>query len=60
MVSDEEGAAMAERIGAKGFLSCSAKTKDNLKPVFEFAVRTALTQTQAETKATRKKKCEIL
>eukprot|EP00127_Corallochytrium_limacisporum_P002736 Clim_evm45s136 gene=Clim_evmTU45s136 len=38
----EQGKAMAERIGAHKYMECSAKTKDNVKEVFEAATRAAL------------------
>jgi Ras family protein A len=33
---------MAEKIGAVGYLECSAKTKEGVREVFEHAARAAL------------------
>uniref|UniRef100_A0A3Q2TIZ9 Transforming protein RhoA n=1 Tax=Fundulus heteroclitus TaxID=8078 RepID=A0A3Q2TIZ9_FUNHE len=41
-VKTEEGKDVAMRIGAFGFLECSAKTKDAVRDVFELATRAAL------------------
>ena len=41
-VKPEEGRDMANRIGAFGYLECSAKTKDGVRDVFEMATRAAL------------------
>ncbi|CAF0757203.1 unnamed protein product [Adineta ricciae] len=38
----DQGRAIAEKIGAVGYLECSAKTKDGVREVFEFATRSAL------------------
>ena len=60
-VTKEEGEALAQRIGAKCYLECSARTRDGLKPVFEAAVRTALSTVEEQKQSVRKKhKCAIL
>ncbi|XP_039113575.1 transforming protein RhoA-like [Hyaena hyaena] len=41
-VKPEEGRDMANRIGAFGYMQCSAKTKDGVREVFEMATRAAL------------------
>ncbi|KAG3274177.1 transforming protein RhoA-like, transcript variant X2 [Ictidomys tridecemlineatus] len=41
-VKPEEGRDMANRIGAFGYLECSAKTKDGVREVFVMATRAAL------------------
>nr|XP_055113260.1 transforming protein RhoA-like isoform X3 [Symphalangus syndactylus] len=41
-VKPEEGRDMANRIGAFGYMECSAKTKDGVREVFEMATRAAL------------------
>ncbi|XP_036606735.1 transforming protein RhoA-like isoform X1 [Trichosurus vulpecula] len=40
-VKPEEGRDVANRIGAFGYMECSAKTKDSVKEVFEMATRAA-------------------
>ncbi|XP_036607999.1 transforming protein RhoA-like isoform X2 [Trichosurus vulpecula] len=40
-VKPEEGRDVANRIGAFGYMECSAKTKDGVKEVFEMATRAA-------------------
>ena len=46
---------MAEKIGAYGYLECSAKTKDGVREVFETATRAAL-----QVKKKKQTKCQIL
>ncbi|XP_075430188.1 transforming protein RhoA-like [Ascaphus truei] len=41
-VKPEEGRDMANRIGAFGYMECSAKMKDGVREVFEMAARAAL------------------
>lgn len=41
-VKPEECRDMANRIGAFGYMECSAKTKDGVREVFEMATRAAL------------------
>lgn len=41
-VRSEEGRNMTEKIGAVGYLECSAKTKEGVREVFEYAARAAL------------------
>lgn len=41
-VKPEDGRDMANRIGASGYMECSAKTKDGVREVFEMATRAAL------------------
>jgi len=52
-----EGEQMANRIGAKDYLECSALTKEGVRDVFEAATRAALSR---RTKTKRKSKCEII
>eukprot|EP00064_Thunnus_orientalis_P023995 superscaffoldBa00009700_g24261 len=40
--SKQDGRDMANRIGAFGYMECSAKTKDGVREVFEMATRAAL------------------
>ncbi|XP_027709212.1 transforming protein RhoA-like isoform X2 [Vombatus ursinus] len=53
-VKPEEGRDMADRIGAFGYMECSAKTKEGVRVVFEMAARAALRARR------RKKKYECL
>lgn len=55
-VKSEEGRDMAHRIGAVGYLECSAKTKDGVREVFEMATRAAL----QVRKRKNRKGCELL
>ncbi|KIL54117.1 hypothetical protein M378DRAFT_174440 [Amanita muscaria Koide BX008] len=48
LITPEEGQAVAQKIGAKYYLECSAKTGDGVSEVFQHAARAALEQ---------KKKC---
>merc|ERR1712002_534984 len=41
-VTNEDGQAMADKIGAYGYLECSARTKEGVREVFELATRAAL------------------
>ncbi|KIL61334.1 hypothetical protein M378DRAFT_166983 [Amanita muscaria Koide BX008] len=50
LITPEEGQAVAQKIGAKHYLECSAKTGDGVSEVFQHAARAAL---QVE----QKKKC---
>ncbi|KAJ3196797.1 GTP-binding protein Rho1 [Irineochytrium annulatum] len=45
-VTYQEGAAMATRIGARGYVECSAKFNQNVRDVFEYAGRVALARNQ--------------
>lgn len=56
-VSFSEGEQMANRIGAKCYLECSALIKDGVREVFEAATRSAL-QRRKQTK--QKKGCSLL
>lgn len=51
----DDGRAMADKIGAFGYLECSAKTKDGVRAVFETATRAAL-----QVKKKKKQKCCVL
>ncbi|XP_043836165.1 transforming protein RhoA-like [Dromiciops gliroides] len=52
-VKTEDGRDMANRIGAFGYIECSAKTKEGVREVFEMAARAAL-------QAHRKKRSKCL
>merc|ERR1712137_859186 len=41
-ISTEEGKELQEEIGAQGFVECSAKTRENLKELFETALKIAI------------------
>lgn len=42
-VSRNEGLAVAQKIGAQGYVECSAKSGDGVREVFQTATRAALT-----------------
>lgn len=56
-VTTDEGNAMADKIGAYGYMECSARTKDGVREVFELATKAAL-----QTKKHKKKGggCDLL
>jgi len=41
-VTPEEGMAVANKIGAKHYLECSARTGEGVREVFQYATRAAL------------------
>jgi len=41
-VTPEEGMAVMQKIGARHYLECSAKTGDGVREVFQYATRAAL------------------
>lgn len=51
-----QGMAVAQKIGAKHYLECSAKTGDGVREVFQYATRAAL----LTTKRGRKNNCIVL
>jgi len=55
-VSYNDGESMAQRIGAKCYLECSALTKENVDNVFQQATRAALARQQKK----KKNKCDLL
>jgi GTPase SAR1 family protein len=55
-VTYEEGAAMADKIGAYGYMECSARTKDGVRDVFELATKAALQTKKRKKKST----CDVL
>nr|XP_061813489.1 rho-related GTP-binding protein RhoA-B-like isoform X2 [Nerophis lumbriciformis] len=55
-VKQEDGRDMANRIGAFGYMECSAKTKDGVREVFEMATRAALQARRGK----KSNKCTLL
>jgi Ras family protein A len=53
----EQGMAIAQKIGAKHYLECSAKTGEGVREVFQYATRAALLRPQ---KRSKNKGCTIL
>ena len=47
----EQDESMANRIGAFGYMECSAKTKDGVREVFEMATRAALQDRRGKKKS---------
>lgn len=56
-VSVEDGQAMAYRIGAQGYLECSAKTKDGVRKIFETATQLAISKKKKKSSG---KGCSVL
>ena len=54
----DEGERMAEKIGARGYYECSAKTKEGVREIFEAATRAALENKRRT--GGRRKICQIL
>nr|CDS27575.1 transforming protein RhoA [Hymenolepis microstoma] len=50
-----EGLAKAEKIGAYGYMECSAKTKENVQKVFELAAEAALSSHKP-----KKRRCNLI
>ncbi|BEJ14057.1 hypothetical protein CspHIS471_0312310 [Cutaneotrichosporon sp. HIS471] len=59
-VSRQEGLAVAQKIGAQGYVECSAKSGDGVREVFQTATRAALTSKKSKTKSGGKSKCVVL
>jgi small GTP-binding protein len=55
-VTLDEGMAMADKIGAYGYMECSARTKDGVRDVFELATKAALQTKKRKKKST----CDVL
>jgi small GTP-binding protein len=54
-ISTEEGAALADELGAAGYYECSARTGDGVKNVFDNAIREVFTFRFQQRKESRKK-----
>lgn len=59
-VKEEEGRWIAERIGACGYIECSAKTGHGVKQVFESATRASLNSQTMPISKKKVKKCSII
>ena len=57
-VTFNEGQAMSQKIGAFGFVECSAKTTEGVRAVFEMATRAAMIKRKSNSGS--HKKCQIL
>jgi len=55
-VAPEEGIAVGQKIGARHYLECSAKTGEGVREVFQYATRAALLTRNAK----RKKGCVVV
>ncbi|KAF8519697.1 P-loop containing nucleoside triphosphate hydrolase protein [Gautieria morchelliformis] len=58
-VTPEEGMAVAQKIGAKNYLECSAKSGEGVREVFQYATRAALLSRKASG-GKGKGKCVVL
>ena len=58
--SEEEGKALAKKLGAVKYLECSALTQKGLKNVFEEAIMAVLLPKKSPLYQTKKKRCIIL
>jgi Ras family protein A len=56
-VSTSEGESVAQKIGAQGYLECSARTGAGVREVFEAATRASL---KTKEKKDKKRKCVVL
>ncbi|KAF5366125.1 hypothetical protein D9757_010943 [Collybiopsis confluens] len=52
-VTPEEGMAVAQKIGAKHYLECSAKSGEGVREVFQYATRAALLSRPGKKKSTK-------
>jgi len=59
-VTAQEGTAVAQKIGAKHYLECSAKTGQGVREVFEKATREALVTKKGGSRSKRPRNCAIL
>jgi len=59
-VTTKEGEQLSEEIGAIKYWECSALTQKNVKPLFDEAVRIALTNVTPATKKTQKPPCSLM
>lgn len=60
LVSKNQGDQLAKNIGAKDYIECSALTQDNLKSVFDEAIKAALAAIRKKQQRRKKGGCEIL
>jgi len=58
LISKEEGAKLAKEIGSVCYMECSALTQENLKNVFDEAVRAAINYEKQKKK--KKQACYLL
>ena len=58
-VGYEEGAGLATKVGAAGYMECSALTKEGVREVFEAATRAAITPKKIN-RNSGKLKCNLL
>ena len=48
LITTEDALLCAKRIGAKNYLECSAKTREGVREVFEYAAKVALDKDSQE------------
>jgi len=59
-ITTTQGEQLAKDVGAQAYIECSALTQQNLKQVFDSAIRIALSAAAKEETTKKKSKCAIL
>jgi Ras family protein A len=59
-VTEQEGQAVATKIGAKHYMECSSRTGEGVREVFQVATRAALLSNKSNRGGRKEKKCVIL
>lgn len=60
MISYKEGLALSRQIKAKHYIECSAKTIENVKEVFDAAIKTVLIPCSKDKQDHKKRRCSVL
>ncbi|PON58852.1 Small GTP-binding domain containing protein [Parasponia andersonii] len=58
-ISTQQGEDLKKRIGAVAYLECSSKTQENVKAVFDAAIKLALYPPKSKKQKTNRKSCNI-
>ncbi|KAL0410766.1 UNVERIFIED_CONTAM: Rac-like GTP-binding protein RAC13 [Sesamum latifolium] len=59
-ISTEQGEELKKQIGAVAYIECSAKTQQNVKAVFDAAIKVVLRPPKLKKQKTRYKSCRLL